>query len=297
MNRICWWLAKVFSRLLSPEEQEAACGDLVEQGVSGGQALRDLSGLLLRRQAALWMHWKPWLTLVCLIAPLSLMLSLISRGTAYQSAVYLWMYAANWNSDLLKNTGFWYELVHVVWIVIVQFVTLACLAWTSGFVLGAASRRIVKVNGVLFCFLLLFGALLGAPLYLSFWSRYLQHAFAVRNVGGQDPVLFSIFYPACILMVQALLVALPALWAMRQGAGTQRRLLLPRSFFLTAAFFTLAIMVIQAPGFGLLLRLSRWQWIWQSWEMQWVRLIVYWPVLYLAASVVARLRRPRPAAV
>jgi Tat protein translocase TatC len=54
MTRIYWWLAKGVSRILEANERDAVLGDLAESHESGGQALRDLLGLVVRRQAALW---------------------------------------------------------------------------------------------------------------------------------------------------------------------------------------------------------------------------------------------------
>ena len=52
-------------------------------------------------------------------------------------------------------------------LVFMRYLTLVCWSWTSGFVLGSVSRRIIRVNGVLFCLRLLFGELLGAPRYFA----------------------------------------------------------------------------------------------------------------------------------
>jgi hypothetical protein len=53
MTRTCWWLVDIASRMLEPDERDAVRGDLAESGVTGGYALRDLLGLLARRQAML----------------------------------------------------------------------------------------------------------------------------------------------------------------------------------------------------------------------------------------------------
>jgi len=293
MNQIYWRLVGALAQILEPAEREAVNGDLVETGASGGQALRDVLGLVLRRQAAVWMHWKPWLTLVCLIVPLSMLLSLASRRVADESAVYIWMYAHNWNWDLLKNAGFWYEFAHVAWIVLLEYMTLACLSWTGGFALGSASRRMAQINSVLFCLMLLFGVVLGAPLYLAYYARYLQHVFGLHRFAGRDPVLTATFYRIFPLIVQAVLVVVPSLWGLRQSAALPGRQPLLRTVLWTAAIATLALMVIQTPGPGLLLGLYRWQWIWQSRQMRLLRLVVYWPVAYLMLSALGRRWRRR----
>ena len=104
MNRICWWLVDVVSRMLEPGERDVVRGDFAESGESGGRALRDVLGLVVRRQAALWKDWRPWLALVGLIVPLAMLLSIVSRITAGQSATYIWLYANNWDWALLEDT-------------------------------------------------------------------------------------------------------------------------------------------------------------------------------------------------
>ena len=93
MTRICWWLVDRSSRLLEPDEREAVRGDLAESGETGGQALRGVLGLVVRRQVALWKHWRPWLALIGLVVPLGMLLTLTSRATANGSAIYVWRYA------------------------------------------------------------------------------------------------------------------------------------------------------------------------------------------------------------
>jgi len=54
MTRICWWLADKFSRLLEPAEREAVRGDFAELGDSSARVLREVLGLVIRRQAWSW---------------------------------------------------------------------------------------------------------------------------------------------------------------------------------------------------------------------------------------------------
>ncbi len=68
--------------MLEPDEREAVRGDFAESGETSGQALRNVLGLVLRRQAALWKDWRPWLALVGLVAPLGVLLSLVARREA-----------------------------------------------------------------------------------------------------------------------------------------------------------------------------------------------------------------------
>ena len=78
MRRISWWSVDLFSRLLEADERDAVRGDLTESGASGGRALRDVLGLVVRRQAALWVDWRPWLALLGVVVTLGLLLSHVS---------------------------------------------------------------------------------------------------------------------------------------------------------------------------------------------------------------------------
>jgi hypothetical protein len=47
--------------MLDSDERLAVRGDLEESGETGLQAVWDVLGLVVRRQAALWKDWRPWL--------------------------------------------------------------------------------------------------------------------------------------------------------------------------------------------------------------------------------------------
>ena len=158
MTRICWWLVDVVSRLLENDEREAVRGDFAEVGETGGRALRDLVGLVVRRQTALWADWRPWLALVGLVAPLGLLLSVVARQWAERSATYAWLYVNNWTWAYLGSPGARQDLARYSTGFFVDYFTLCCWSWTSGFVLGSLSRRNTWVNGSVLC-LVLFGEL------------------------------------------------------------------------------------------------------------------------------------------
>jgi hypothetical protein len=202
MTRINWWLVDTLSRLLEPGERDAVRGDLAESGETAGQALRDVFGLVARRQAVLWKDWRLWLAL--LVVPFGLPLGLISARTADHSVIYIWLYANNWDWAFLANSGFRHDLVHFGAGILMSYVTLLCWSWTSGFLLGSLSRGAIQVNGALFCIVLLSAEPAGAP-----------HA---RNFGLNAAVFAVTFYRMIFpLIVQAALVLLPSLWGMRQG--------------------------------------------------------------------------------
>jgi len=284
MNRICWWLADAVSGMLEPGERDVVRGDFAESGESGRRALSGVLGLVVRRQAALWKDWRPWLVLVGLIVPLGMMLSIVSSLTAGQSATYVWLYANNWDWGLLRYAEFWYEAVDSVAFVFVRCLTLVCWSWTAGFVLGSVSRRIVQVYGVLFCLMLVFGGLLGAPRYLAYLLSYMH---LPPSPDSHDPISALSFYRVTFpLTVQAVLVALPSLWGMRQGRDAGRFTPLLRTVLWSAAIGTLILLLMQEPGFIFFLKAYWLQRTWQGWRI--LQFVVYWPVVYLVATTMWR---------
>jgi len=285
MTRICWRMVDIVSRALEPAERDAVRGDLAESGEPAGEALRDLLGLVVRRQAALWKDWRPWVALVSLIIPLGMMLSIVSKFTANQSATYVWLYANNWDWALLKDAGFWREFANSVTFVLANCITLVCWAWTAGFVLGSMSRKIVPVYGLLFCLMLVFGALLVAPRYFAYLVQYIDRPVSPDE---GDPVFALAFYRVMFpLMVQAVLVAVPSLLGMCQGAGVRRIRRPFHTLLWVAATCALVLLLIEEPGFGIFLRA---QWLQRIRQGRVLQPIVYWPVVYLVGNAIRRRR-------
>ncbi|HLM99744.1 MAG TPA: hypothetical protein VK335_10705 [Bryobacteraceae bacterium] len=283
MNRICWWLVDVASRALAPHERDAVRGDFAESGESAGFALRGVLGLVVRRQAALWKDWRPWAVLTALIIPLAMLLSVMSRITATQSATYTWLYANNWDWALLRYREFWYELRDSIVFLFIRCLPLVCWSWTAGLVLGGVSRRLVPTNGALFCLALLLGELFAAPSYLASWLRY------VRPPDQNDPVSALGFYKLVFpLLVLAILVVIPSLWGMRRGRDVGRLRPLLRTAIWIAAIVALSVLVIQEPGVGFFLAAYRHPEIWQSWQIRVVQFVVYWPAAYLISNAIGR---------
>jgi len=281
----------VVSGMLEPEEREVVRGDLAESGEKGFKALRDVVGLVVRRQAALCRDWRPWVILAGLIVPLGMLLSILSRDKAGGSAAYIWLYANNWDWTLLKSAGFWFVLRQAATEVFISYLTLACWSWAAGFVLGSASRRrLVGMNGVLFCGMLLFGEFAGAPVYLSLYWQYLFRVFGDRPLGPPSHVNISAltFYRVIFpLILQMALVAAPALWGMRHGAQSGRLTPQGRRWLWSAAIASLILMALQVPGSGIFLipLRSRVPPFWHSWVLQ---LAAYWPIAYLISNPISR---------
>jgi len=301
MTQMLCWLIDAVSRMLGPDEREVVLGDVTESRVTGRRALRDVLGLVIRRQAILWAGWRPWLTLLGLILPLGMLLSIVSRSTSDTAAIYVWLYANNWDWALMTNPGFWRLFAETIALLSLSFLRLVCFSWNAGFVLGAFSRGMLQINGVLLFLTLLFGEIVGAPRYFAYCQEYLHHTLGVPALPDYNAAVFDLtFYRAMFpLIVQGCLVALPALGGMRRGTGVRSLRLSFRVVMWFAAVATLAAMLLQerqlwllvnrdmasayfhpGPGMSRVLRL--------------LQLVVVWPVLYLASNMIRRYRHTRP---
>jgi hypothetical protein len=204
IGRLSWWVTDVVSRMLAPDEREAVRGDLVEAGARGTEALGEVVGLVVRRQAALWMDWRPWLALGAIVIPLGIVLSHVSRWWADGDAIYAFLYVNNWYPALLDSPGSRDQIVHIGSHSLLQGATLIAWSWTGGFVLGALSRRTLWITGTLFCLLVL-GATLGTT------------TAARANPFNAEVFSLTVYRVVFPLLLRIVLVWLPALWGMRRA--------------------------------------------------------------------------------
>jgi len=133
-------LVDLVSRLLQAEEREVVQGDLLEGGESAWQSLLAVVGLVIRREAALWRNWRPWLAAFGLALPSSFLLMgfSLSVSRAYQQLVGGPILHA---TGVAVGPGFALFLCNVL--------LLAAWSWTGGFVVGSVSRRTVWVSAAL----------------------------------------------------------------------------------------------------------------------------------------------------
>jgi hypothetical protein len=271
MTHFCCWLVDLLSRMLEPAERDAVRGDLAESGVSVGQGLRDVLGLVVRRQMALWQEWQSWVSLGGFVIPLGVLLTLVSRRTADGNAVYLWLYANNWTWTYLTNPGFRDELLGNGGGIVISWIALMCWAWSGGLLLGYLSRRTIWSNAAFLSFGLLLAAVFHPPPFIE--SLFLPH----HDRFGADPngAVFAVtFYRVVFpLIVQYVLVLLPLLFGMRQALRTA---VLP--FSLRTILWTSAI----ASMTSLITQNSLWWQIrtWQPYPLRLPRL----PSLHLMAA-------------
>jgi hypothetical protein len=125
----------LLANLLATDEREAVLGDLAEAGESGMRATVAVFGLVVRRQAALWLDWRPWLTLVGFVIPAALALHLIARWDAGLFALEALPRDLPWFARLLTLT----------------FATLACWSFIGGGVLRTIAPRtlILQISALL----------------------------------------------------------------------------------------------------------------------------------------------------
>jgi hypothetical protein len=202
------WLVGKFSLALEADERETVLGDFTESGTSASRALRELSGLVLRRQAITWQRWHPWLALVALAVPLGFLLSLVSRFWANRSAIYLWLYFDNWYFDnwtwgYLDSPGARSDLLAFGADLWLSYLTLSAGPWTAGFVLGSLSRSTASLNATLFAVILFVGTAGTATMA----------AANGNNAAVFSDAFYRMMYP---ILVRGVLVVWPALRGVRE---------------------------------------------------------------------------------
>ena len=139
-----WWLVDRLSQTLDPDERDIVQGDFAESGATAGQALRDLLGLIARRQAALWKDWRPWLVLVGIGLAV-----VILRQLSHQLSGSFFRYVSiPWQFGVRYQTGL--TLAEDITVFVSTAAALVGCAWASGLVLGSLSRQTIWSHGVLF---------------------------------------------------------------------------------------------------------------------------------------------------
>ena len=297
ISRSCWVMALWLSSTLERAEGEAVVGDLAESGESGGRALTNVFGLVIRRQAAVWKDSHLWVVLLLLVIPFSFMLCTVAGGVAGESAVYTWMYANNLDWGLIKNCGFWYVLGDAAMQLSLSCLMVVCWSWSAGFLLGCVRKPLQSTTlGALLLLLPLFQIVNAPERWFHFWML-LSSVPPMPAIDLHAPLTASAFYSVIFpLIFLALFVALPAIWGMRQPAAIAPRKL--RVFLILSASISVITMLFRVPpGFGLLLlSVSIRQWVWQHRDtMGLIPLLAYLPLLYIPALGLKRFRGRRSA--
>jgi hypothetical protein len=227
MTRLCWWLVEGVSRLLDRPERDVVRGDLAECGALAGRALREVLGLVVRRQAAAWFDWRPWFILAAIVIPIGFLLSHASRWWGIHSAIDLANYWVLWDVSYLLYPGYRNDVIRLaVWIG-AAWVALIGWSWTSGFVVGRLSRRTLWLTVLLFA-LVVFAATLGT----------VTSAQRSPNPSLKYHLIFVVF-PR---LLRTFLVMMPMVWGAYRGSRGRPLLFGPTLIWVLvlagATFFT-----------------------------------------------------------
>src|SRR5215472_12126234 len=243
------------SGFLDQAEREAVLGDLTEYGESGGRAITNVLGLVVRRHMEVLSYRKLWVAIALVVLPVSYSLSAIAQTTAGQGAVYSWMYLNNWDWALTNNPGFWHVLREMATNFAIACIVLACGSWSGGFLIGRLPKAILRASRNIFIVLLAGSQLSDAPdRVLQLWMYFHGLPSRPRLPDVHAPITANVFYHVFFpWIVLAILVISPASSGIRQG---NQSLLLDRKMqvvLVTASTASILILLIQVPGFGFLL--------------------------------------------
>ncbi len=258
-----WWLVNVVSRMLEPAERDAVRGDFAESDEPAGKALRDVLGLVVRRQAALWKDWRPWLALLGMVGISAALLSELAfrfdADVLLQLRTY-WRHGVHYGTGLTVGE----DLVYFVCL----FLAIFSWSWASGFVLGSLSGRAVWLTGTLFCL--------------------------VVHAAHLAPLVLNWVLPLSVVMLPFLLAAI---WGMNRGFRL-RTLGFHQAFLLAAAIAILTALVTWTSGWY-----ETVQEFWSQGALRavpWPRRMLplatlSWPVLYMLATASWRRWRDKSA--
>jgi hypothetical protein len=268
ITRICWRLIDILSQMLDADERQAVRGDLAESGEGIGRALRDVLGLIVRRQIGLWTEWQPWLALLGVACLAGLLLSRIlfrfNVDLSQQLLAYQ-QYGVHFGTLLTPQQDIAFLLCLAV--------ALLVWLWTCGFVLGSLSGRAMWLTWSVFYLMVLDSA----------WVRFVLSGSIILRNAGPVRLLLAVTVPLNIATVLFLLSALCGAFL-----GVRRRVLPLRSAYLLASAITiLTILTTWMSGWYETAHevWSGGAWHGVSWPMRLLPFaLVSWPVAYLLAT-------------
>jgi hypothetical protein len=267
VNYFAWWLACGISRLLHPAEREAVYGDLAESHSSGAAALTNIFGLVVRRQLAMWLNWRPWLALVGIVALAGFLLSefLLRFGTGIflQLRTYF-KYGVHYETGVSAMQ----DTCHLA----ILALALISWSWGSGFVLASLSGRTLWLT---------------APLFYV----VVQNSFFTYSVLSGSTVIADPHPPLWLLAANRLLPLNPAqlffvpaaIWGAYRGSRGVPLMLKPA---ITLAGFTAALTLLLFWSDGwyetALRNLSDGAWHTTPWPLRLLPiLLLSWPFPYM----------------
>ena len=133
-------------------------GDLAECRTGAGRALREVLGLVIRRQVALWFDWRPWLALADRRHSDWVLLSHASRS--WGEGRRRWTSCSTgrlWDFSYLANPGWRATRSATAVGTAAAWLALIGWSWTSGFVLARLSRPTVWLTVTMLCLVVVIG--------------------------------------------------------------------------------------------------------------------------------------------
>ena len=193
-------LIHLLAATLDAQEREAVLGDLAERGLSGWSGLRDLAGIVVRRQLQLFQNPREWAMLIACCCGAWLLGDLCAR-TSNRAAVDSWLYFNNWEWTFLNDPAFRHNVSIDAPALLLSLLKLAGWSWICGFVLATVTRARAAAHAAAF-FLVLFA------LELQPKPRH-----------GPEAAVFALtFYRVFLpLLVKIVLTTLPCVLGMRYG--------------------------------------------------------------------------------
>lgn len=261
-------LLDILACCLEPAERDMVLGDIAESGEGIGAAMRDLLGLIVRRQASLWTFWRPWLALFGVSCLAGVPLSRIAFGLNVELGQQLMAYhkyGVHFETGLTAHQDLAFLLCLVG--------ALVVWSWTCEFVLGALSGRAVWLTWSVFYLVVLNSA----------WARFVL----AGNIILRDPrPLRLVLVTTLPLSIAALLFSFPALFG--AFVGGRRRVLLMRHAYLLASVVTIFTILTTWTSGWYESAHEVWSggvWPGVPWPMRLLPfLLVSWPTAYLFAT-------------
>jgi hypothetical protein len=138
-------LLELTSRLLEPEERAFVLGDIAELHETGTHAVREVMGLVARRQLALWKEWRPWIALLGMVGIVGPILRAIIAEVTLpfcRDITTYWKVGSLYSSGMTIGEEFLLSLILAVGVLL--------WSWTGGFVLAHLSGKAFRVTAFLY---------------------------------------------------------------------------------------------------------------------------------------------------
>lgn len=143
MRNVAWRLIEAMAQQLTPAEREVVLGDLIETRETAWRGMREVWGLVARRQLELWNGWRPWLA---------------AAGVAFPCSFILMGFSFAISSELRNHFAYRGQLSFSSFepgeflSLLCQVLVLLICAWSAGFTVESVSRRTFVVTAIC-CFL------------------------------------------------------------------------------------------------------------------------------------------------